>query len=199
LKNPEQLFAASVELAPHLVRKAYSFHAIITQAVFAHYIGKATGKSDASTSLQIIDRQTAFTFRSSVTGLLVSGDDIELARRYHHTVLDTPVLRTVEEWSFPTYTRDTRPNSDFSLPRSLLLRNTASEILNEVSSGDYSDAYVYYLTSTYLPIALERDPTFGLRAPELVSALLHRRDQCNDSAVRAACEALTKQIQRTTP
>lgn len=199
LKNPEQFLAASAELAPHLVRKAYSFHAIITQAVFAHYLGKATGRSNADTLPQTIDRQTAFTFRSSVMGLLISGHDTELAERYHRTVSQTPVLRTIEEWSFPTFTRDTRPNSDFSLPRSLLLRNTAAEILNEMSSGDYSDAYVYYLTTTYLPVALERDPTFGLRSSELASALMRRRDRCDNAAIRAACEALAEQIRRATP
>jgi hypothetical protein len=76
-------------------------------------------------------------------------------------VKDTPVLAIVEEWSFPTYTRDSKPNSDFSLPGSLLLRNTASEVLREIS--DYTDAYLYYLAATYLPLALERDPTFGLK------------------------------------
>jgi hypothetical protein len=94
-------------------------------------------------------------------------DDRELAERYESAVANTPVLRIVEDWSFPTHTRDTSPNSDFALPRSLLLRNTANEVLSEINCPDYGDAYIYYLASTYLPIALERDQTFGLCASEL--------------------------------
>ncbi|MGI8447657.1 MAG: hypothetical protein ACR2MP_10870 [Streptosporangiaceae bacterium] len=136
LNNPAQLITASAQVAPHVPSRGYSFHAIITQAVFGHYIGKATGQVDTNALPDVTDRQTAFTHRSSVMGLLINHDDRELAERYSRLVAATPVLRTVEEWSFPTYTRDSRPNSDFTLPRSLLLRNTASEILKEVRSGD---------------------------------------------------------------
>lgn len=148
LRNPDQLIAASAELVPRLARKGYSFHTIITQAVFAHYVGKPAGALDVRRPDLITDRKSAFTFRSSIIGELVNGNDAELAERYRLVVRDVPVLRTMEEWSFPTYTRDTRPNSDFSPPRSLLLRNTAGEILSEINDCKYGDAYIYYLTST---------------------------------------------------
>lgn len=192
LKNSGKLIAASAELAAHLERKGYSFHTIITQAVFGHYIGKAIGQSPALP--EIVDRQTAFTYRSSVMGLLISTNDRELAEQYRENVKSTPVLRTIEEWSFPTYTRDTRPNSDFTLPRSLLLRNTAQEILSEIRSGEYGEAYIAYLVSTYLPIALRRDPTFGLSLGELRSALLAYREQSTDKEIKAICESLAKKI-----
>ena len=145
----------------------------------------------------VTDRQTAFTHRSSVMGLLINHNDRELAERYSKLVAVTPVLKTVEEWSFPTYTRDTRPNSDFALPRSLLLRNTASEILKEIRSEDYSEAYLYYLATVYLPIALNRDETFGLRSKELLTALLECSDRSSDASIRAACQSVAQQIRRS--
>lgn len=194
IKNSAHLIDAAANLAPNLPRKNYSFHAIITQAVFGHYIGKATGRPYVAPAPTAVDRQSAFTLRSSTMGLLITSNDKELAERYRRMVKETPVLKTVEEWSFPTYTRDTRPNSDFTLPRSLLLRNTAGEILNEINSPNYGQAYKYYLITTYLPLALRRDATFGLRADELISALLRCKDESNDVSVRAACESLVKHL-----
>jgi hypothetical protein len=194
ITNAAQLIDAAANLAPNISRKSYSFHAIITQAVFGHYIGKATGHASSESLPAVTDRQSAFTLRSSTMGLLIASDDRDLAERYQKMVRDTPVLRTVEEWSFPTYTRDTRPNSDFTLPRSLLLRNTANEILNEINSSTYGQAYRYYLISTYLPLALRRDATFGLRADELIAALFRCRDESDDISVRTACESLAKHL-----
>ncbi len=194
IKNSSQLIDASKNLAPTLPRKNYSFHTIITQAVFGHYIGKATGQPHTESVLTAVDRQSAFTLRSSTMGLLIGSDDKDLADQYRRKVKDAPILRNIEEWSFPTYTRDTRPNSDFTLPRSLLLKNTAGEILREISADDYGQAYKYYLVTTYLPLALQRDPTFGLQADKLTAALLRCRDDSNDLAVRAACESLAKRV-----
>jgi hypothetical protein len=194
LRNPEDLLAASSDLAPAVGRKGYSFHAIITQAVFSHWFSRATGHAGISSMPNITDRQTALTHRSSIMGLLVSNNDYAVAERYHGLVQETPVLKIIEEWSFPTYTRDARLNSDFALPRSLLLRNTAHEVMSEIESADYSDAYVFYLASTYLPIALSRDPTFGLRGSKLASALLKRADGSGEAKLRKVCEALVRQI-----
>jgi hypothetical protein len=194
ITNATQLIDAAANLAPNIGRKSYSFHTIITQAVFGHYIGKATGHANSESLPAVTDRQSAFTLRSSTMGLLIASDDRDLAERYQKMVRDTPVLRTVEEWSFPTYTRDTRPNSDFTLPRSLLLRNTANEILSEINSSTYGQAYRYYLISTYLPLALRRDATFGLRADELIAVLLRWGDESDDISVRTACESLAKHL-----
>ena len=84
-------------------------------------------------------------------GLLIEQNDSDLAEKYERMVADSPVLTVIEDWSFPTYMRDARPNSDFALPSSILLRNTAAEVIREVN--EYSDAYVHYLLSTYLPLA----------------------------------------------
>ena len=192
LKNPDQLVTASAELAPRLVRKGYSFHSILAQATFAHHIGKATGKLPEQLSPEVTDRQSALMMRSGVMGLLINSNDQELAERYQRLVSETPILRIIEDWSFPAYARDCRLNSDLTLPSSLLLRNTADEILYELRN--YSDAYVYYLVTTYLPLALSRDQTFGLKITELKAAILDRRDKTKNPVTRIACEKLADQI-----
>ena len=198
LADPDQLIAASAKVAPRVSSKGYSFHAIITQAVFGHYVGKATGQVTLNGLPEVTDRQTAFTHRSSVMGLLINNNDRELSERYGRLVASTPVLRTVEEWSFPTYTRDTRPNPDFTLPRSLLLRNTAEEILKEIRSGKYGDAYVHYLTTVYLPIALTRDSTFGLRDKDLLAVLLDCADKSSEASIKRSCQSIASRIRSST-
>ncbi len=192
LKDPSELFNASLIMAPQFARRNYSFHSILAQATFAHHIGMATGELADEFTPKITDRQSAFMVRSGVMGLLINSSNTELAQRYDRMVEDMPVLAIIEDWSFPTYTRDSKPNADFSLPGSILLRKTANEVLREIEN--YTDAYLYYLSTTYLPIAMERDPTFGLRHSDLKHALLVRRDTCQDSTVRIACEKLAKQL-----
>jgi hypothetical protein len=191
LQNPDQLFDASLRLLPQLNRKGYSFHSILTKATFAHHLGIATGELDEALRPSITDRQSAFMTRSGVMGLLISSNDVDLAQRYQHMVATTQILSVIEEWAFPTYARDNRPSIDFSIPGSILLRRTATEILREINS--YTDAYLYYLCTTYLPLALNRDPTFGLRLQDLVKALGDRLETCKDSATRKACLAIMEQ------
>lgn len=196
LRNPEQLFAASIEMTPRLNRKAYSFHSILAHATFAHHLGIATGELDNQFLPAITDRQSAFMVRSGIMGLLINSSDTELAQRYERMVKDTPVLEVIEEWSFPTYTRDSRPNADFSLPGSILLRKTAKEVLREINN--YTDAYLLYLCRTYLPLALDKDPTFGLKLPDLGRALAARAETCEDTITRNACISLAYQIKEAT-
>jgi hypothetical protein len=195
LQNPDQLFTASIEMVPRLGRKSYSFHSILALATFAHHLGIATGELDSRFLPSVTDRQSAFMVRSGVMGLLINSSDTELAQRYEEMVKRTPVLAVIEEWSFPTYTRDSRPNSDFSLPGSILLRKTAAEVLREVHN--YTEAYLYYLCRTYLPLALSTDPTFGLRLADLGRALTTRSDVCGDATARNACNDFVRRIKET--
>jgi hypothetical protein len=195
LRNPGQLFTASLEMAPRLNRKGYSFHSILAHATFAHHLGIATGELDGRFLPSVTDRQSAFMVRSGIMGLLINSSDTELAQRYDEMVKSTPVLEVIEEWSFPTYTRDSRPNSDFSLPGSILLRRTADEVLREVHN--YTEAYLYYLCRTYLPLALSKDPTFGLRLADLGLALTTRADVCEDATARDACIDFGRQIKES--
>lgn len=125
-------------------------------------------------------------------GALISSNDLELAERYRRELDRIPVYAAIEEWSLPTYTRDGRISSDFTLPGSLLLRNTATEVLREIRT--YNEAYLYYLVSTYLPLALRRDPTFGLRIADLITALEQRGSECRDKRIRAACGTLVRHL-----
>ena len=193
LQNPDQLFTASIEMAPRLTRKSYSFHSILAQATFAHHLGIATGELDSDFLPSISDRQSAFMVRSGIMGLLINSSDTDLAQRYERMVHQAPVLSVIEEWSFPTYTRDSRPNPDFSLPGSILLRRTAREVLREIEN--YTEAYLYYLCRTYLPLALDRDPTFGLKLTEVGRALSNRAETCEDTVARSACIYLAAQIE----
>jgi hypothetical protein len=195
LQNPNRLFEASVEMAPHLARKGYSFHSILALATFAHHLGIATGELDNRFLPPITDRQSAFMVRSGIMGLLINSNDADLAQRYEEMVKNTRVLEIIEEWSFPTYTRDSRPNTDFSLPGSILLRRTAEEILDEIHH--YTEAYLYYLCCTYLPLALNRDPTFGLRITDLGNALAARIETCDEAIARRACIDLACQIKES--
>jgi hypothetical protein len=194
LTDPEPLFDASRNLVPRLNRKGYSYHTILAKATFAHHLGIATGELDDNLKPSVSDRQSAFTVRAGTMGLLINSSDLDLAKRYHRMVSNHPVLAIIEDWAFPTYARDNRPNVDFSLPGSILLRNTSTEIIREINS--YTDAYLYYLCTTYLPRALQRDPTFGLKITGLVQALEKRIETCEEAQVRAACLGLVKQIKR---
>jgi hypothetical protein len=128
-------------------------------------------------------------------GLLINSSDTELAQRYERMISCTPVLEIIEEWSFPTYTRDSKPNADFSLPGSIFLRRTANEVLREIDR--YTEAYLYYLCRTYLPLALGKDPTFGLKLTDLGNALAARAEICEDTTARNACIGLAHQIKET--
>jgi hypothetical protein len=190
LIRPAPLLTASADLAPRLRRPAYSFHAILAAAVIAHHAQRAVpGVLDLAPAS---DRLEALSLRSNVMGVLIGHDDFDLASRYGRMVDESPVLTVVEDWAFPTYTRDVRPEPGFTLPRSMLLRNTAAEVVREI--GTYSGAYVHYVLSVYLPRALARDPTFGLALPALGAAIRQRLDRDGDPALHAVCERTLRDL-----
>jgi hypothetical protein len=191
LLDAAPLLAAAVALTPQLIRPAYSFNTILAQAHLAHHIAKATGQpTDLGQSKPIRDRRWAFAARSNTMGALSSTEDPEPAERYRRLVDDEPAVRMVEEWAFPSWTRDCRPTTDMTLPGSLLLRRTAAEVLREISS--YGEGYLHYLVTTYLPLALDRDPTFGLQVDQLRAALLVRRDSVYDPIIRCSIERFVR-------
>ncbi|MFA1548372.1 hypothetical protein [Actinomadura chokoriensis] len=192
LRDPRKLFEASVELAPRLNRKSYSFHSILALNILTHQVSKVTGTLEADLGFEVPGRQSAFMMRGVVMGSLISSDDFHLAERYRRELDATPVYAALEEWAFPTYTRDGRISSDFTLPSSLSLRNTATEVLREIAV--YNDAYLYYLVSTYIPLALKRDPAFGGRVTELIQALELRGADCRDRTARQTCGTLVRRL-----
>ena len=192
LRDPQKLFDSSIDLAPRLNRKTYSFHSILALNILTHQVSKVTGALEADLGFEVPGRQTAFMMRGVVMGSLISSNDFDLAERYRQELDATPVYAELEEWSFPTYTRDGRISSDFTLPSSLSLRNTATEVLREIAV--YNDAYLYYLVSTYIPLALKRDPAFGGKLPELIQALELRGVDCRDRRIRQTCNTLVRRL-----
>ena len=192
LTDPQKLFDASLDLAPRLNRKTYSFHSILALNILTHQVSKVTGKLEADLSFEVPGRQSAFMMRGVVMGSLISSDDFDLAERYRRELDATPVYAALEEWAFPTYTRDGRISSDFTLPSSLSLRNTATEVLREIAV--YNDAYLYYLVSTYIPLALKRDPAFGGKISELIQALELRGADCRHRTTRQTCNTLVRRL-----
>jgi hypothetical protein len=190
LANPARLIEASAELAPRLRRPGYSFHSILAEAALVHHVGPV---SAGVATARVEGRQEAMSLRSSVMGVLINSGDFDAALRYEKAVAGSPVLHVVEEWALPTFTRDARPDPAFSLPRSLLLRNTAEEVIREI--GSYPDAYVHYLLTVYVPLALARDRTFGLALPTLKAAIADRLSRGGDPRVRALCQSTLRQIE----
>ncbi|MBW8481717.1 hypothetical protein [Actinomadura parmotrematis] len=192
LHDPHRLFESSVDIAPRLNRKSYSFHSILALNILTHQVSKVTGATEAELSFEVPGRRSAFMMRGVVMGSLINSNDVDLAERYQYELERTPIFTALEHWSFPTYTRDGRISSDFTLPSALLLRNTAREVLREI--GTYNDAYFLYLLITYVPLALQRDPTFGGRLPELRAALLRRATGHADRRIRRAGAELARRI-----
>lgn len=63
--------------------------------------------------------------------------------------------------------------------------------------GSYGGAYVHYLLSVYVPLALARDPTFGLELGALAAAIRQRLSHDGDPALRAACERTLRDLGET--
>lgn len=189
LLDPSPLIVAAVRIVEQLAARANSFHAIVGRAALIHHLARVPGGS-FSLDMFTINRQSALSFRSLVIGRILATNDLNLAVYYCSSIARNRFLSVIEEWSFPTYTHDARVTHDFSLPRSLVLRNTANEVLREIET--YNDAYLYYLATTVVPTLLRRDPSFGARLSDLHKLLRNRLDSCDDSVVRRACNNVLK-------
>lgn len=198
LVDPTPLVNAAAGMADQLGSRSNSFHAIIAQANLLHHISRTPkGTASASGVTWDVNRSTALAFRSSVIGRIMASGDPDISERYGRAVDDSPLLAMVEEWAFPTYTHDARPTHDFSLPRSLLLRQTADEVIREVET--YNDAYLLYLSRTSIPTIIGRDETFGLRRDELRSKLRQRRERVLLPATARACDAILSELDGSGP
>ncbi|MGH3810279.1 MAG: hypothetical protein ACRDRU_27400 [Pseudonocardiaceae bacterium] len=189
LLDPNPLIVAAVRIVDQLAARTNSFHAIVGQAALTHHLARVAG-CPFSPDMSTINRQNALSFRSLAIGRIIATNDSDLAVHYCSSVAGNSFLSVIEEWSFPTYTHDARVTHDFSLPRSLVLRNTANEVLREIDT--YNDAYLYYLAMTVVPTLLRRDPSFGARLPDLQKLLHNRLDSCGDPVARKACNNLLK-------
>lgn len=176
-----------MKIVDQLAARTNSFHAIVGQAALTHHLARVAG-CQFSPDTSTVNRQNALSLRSLAIGRIIATNDLDLAVHYCSSIVRNRFLSTIEEWSFPTYTHDARVTHDFSLPRSLVLRNTANEVLREIDA--YNDAYLYYLATTVVPTLLRRDSSFGARLPDLQKLLRNRLDSCGDSVVRRVCNNL---------
>jgi hypothetical protein len=71
--------------------------------------------------------------------------------------------------------------------------STAREIVAEI--GSYNDAYVWYLVSTFMPLALEElDHRFGDAIPTLRNALAQKAEETSVPDVKDACINLHRRL-----
>lgn len=188
ISDPEPLFDASAEMVEQLAGRSTSFHAGVAHATLAHHLAKARGVLVSQSAAN--PRQEALAFRSGSIGMIIQSDDVAVSERYGRAVAASPVAGMVEDWSFPTYTRDAPITQNFAVPRTLPLVRTASEVMRELAV--YPDAYVHYLTTVYLPRALPRDPSFGMQLPRLLEGVAERREMTQEPAVAHACSTFLK-------
>lgn len=192
LADARPLLEAATSVVEKIARQTNSFHAMVAQATLIHHIAQATGTSLIEPSPSKIERPAAIAYRSGMIGLILQSNDRSIAAAYGETVRRSRLMTLVEEWAFPTYTHDAKLTSDFSLPRSLLARNTTQELLREIDN--YNDAYLYYLADTGLPAIARNDPTFGLRVTELKEHLRRRLETCADQATVRMCESTARSL-----
>jgi len=192
LEDRGPLLAAAEAVHEQLrLRRGFSFPRILTQQILVHHLARITGEMPES-YYEPRHSRTAFILRGAYMGTIIHTDDLAYAQRYKAIVDSNPVARLIELWAFPTWARDRNATPDFTLERSLLLRHTAREIIAELAH--YNEAYVWYLATTYLPLALEMDPTFGFQLPELAASLRARMGGFASRDVQVACERLVKAL-----
>ncbi|MFI6171673.1 hypothetical protein ACIBCN_33180 [Nocardia sp. NPDC051052] len=193
VKDAEPLLAKSAEMSERLAEHGNSFHAIIARATFVHHIAKTTGLLLRNDDPKTLDRRSVMPYRSGVMGRIIQTGDIEEAQHYSDDVKNNALLFMVESWAFPTFTRDAVVTADFSVPRSLLLRNFASSVIQEIETSN--DAYLHYLVSVAIPLMLQRDPTLGLRAGEILTKLKYRIDTGSAVVTEQVAPALLSQLE----
>lgn len=187
------LLHASREMLTAIAGCKTSFHAIIASAALIHHLAQVNQDLPLDLIPPVIERHTALAYRSAMIGLMFQTNNREVATSYGQAVAQNPLLSMVEGWAFPTFMRDARPTSDFSLPPSLLLRHTANQILWEIDHRN--DAYLHYLLETCIPRVTQRDQTFGLRIQDLIARLQRRLQTLKDPLTVTACKRVLQTLQ----
>ncbi|ADG99433.1 hypothetical protein Srot_3006 [Segniliparus rotundus DSM 44985] len=187
--DPTPLVQTAVELVSRLGENTHSHHAMLGHATLSHHVVKSTGMLVFEPDDNGLSRRTVMSYRSTTIGRIIQSGDFDEAQRYIHLVRKSPLLGMVERWSFPTYNRDAPATTDFSLPGSVLLRNTASELLVDLRTEN--EAYFLYLVGAAVPSMLRSDPTLGLQAGEVRDAVRERSSEITTlAAKRSAIELL---------
>lgn len=190
--DPGPLVEKAASLVAKLAEITHSHHAMLGHATLSHHVVKATGRLVFELRDDKLSRRTVMSYRSTAMGRIIQTGDCDEAQRYIRRVRQCSLLGMVERWSFPTYNRDAPATTDFSLPGSILLRNTANKLLEDLQTEN--EAYLLYLIGAAMPAMLRSDPTLGLRAPEVAVALLERAQKTTVPTVKRSAAALLKQL-----
>jgi hypothetical protein len=185
------LLEGATVIADELRTRNGSFHGLMGFITIAHHIARATG-TPLSPGPVYGGKYGAMFARSSTIGLILGTDDHDLVDRYARIVTRSRVAGAVEDWALPTYANDARVSTDFWLPKGVVLRFTADEVISEL--GDYNGAYAHYLTLVYLPRALAIDPSFGGRRGDLRTALLDKRQRISQKATCDTIDTLVRHL-----
>lgn len=194
----EPLLSASRAMFDILQRSRINYQRAIALGHLAHHLGKATDEgpdmiSSARRRTGLRDQMAGFFSRGGYMGMMRRREDIDIARQYHWLVSNDGAARLIELWAFPSWTGDLVPSDGFSVPRGVILANTAKEVIYEIDS--YNDAYVSYLANTYVPLALEQmDETFGRQLNALKEAVERRLDNTSMIETRTALSGLLEQL-----
>jgi hypothetical protein len=198
LPDTNPLVEAAREAFVKAEKRSLTFKRVTAQSHLAHHVGKATGELlpeqiTMGLSNGLSGTKRGFYVRASYMGALRHRDNLELAQQYNEYVNKDGIARMLEAWSFPSWSGDIDASNDFSVPRRLMLVNTAEEIMNELLH--YNDAYVWYLVNTFVPLALsDIDPSFGGRMGDLRKALAEKAETTETTEIKSSCEKLLMQL-----
>lgn len=143
--------------------------------VLSHYL-TMRGDIGPIRSASETSRDRLVDLRCTVMAAITKGDDLDLARWYQRQVRKDQNLADVERWMFPAWTGDVDQNSNPSVAIKVPLVATGAEVVHEIMSPKYPSSYIWYLATTYLPIALQVDDTIGLRRLDIQVALKERME-----------------------
>jgi hypothetical protein len=186
------LVEKATAMSRRLAEPSNSYHALVSHATLVHHVAKATGDLLGSVDPTSLNRSNAMAYRSGVIGRIMQSADSDLAEHYSGAVEKSTLLRMLERWAFPTFTRDAPVSMDFSVPRSMLLRRCACYMAAAINQCN--DAYLHYLVSVALPHMFQQDRTLGLRAGEIAAKLSDRIDTGMRPATAKTATALLKAL-----
>lgn len=190
LANAEPLVRCALQLAQPLRRDDNSLRSTLGRGMLVHKLTKLGGGRIARDH-DFDTRDSAFRYRSTVMGLLLETDDLDLAEYYGRLVSESWLLRRNELWSLASYSADIPATADFSIPVTKLVR-TAEEVVTDLDRR--SDAYVHYLLSSAIPVLLQTDPRFGGKQDELRAAIVSRIERVPNRMSKDIAAGLVKSL-----
>ncbi|ATL66429.1 hypothetical protein CRH09_09645 [Nocardia terpenica] len=181
IADVDPLATAGPIMLDRIMARENSFHAILTEAILSYFYAQRTGRLPPALQEPIVDRRGALSYRNATLGLIPVTGNLDEVDRFCHAIEHSSVMSAVETWAFSTVHYDSSITTDFSLPRSLLLRGAAGNVVQELEKCN--DAYFYYLVRAAIPLLLQRDPTLGLRGSHVRSAIANRMERCAERGI----------------